>query len=208
MRALRGVQPIVKVAIVFLLALSTSLAFTLLHPRSAHAEGFLLDTVRCLVRTVLVDRCRGAEVPPSTAAPTTPSNTKESSSGSRSSASDSGAPQPRQQQLPVVYSEPLALPDATAADYPELQQVSWGEAVGEGRLSGAEYVAYFNKYHYYAAENERTVANGGAIVQAGPEGWKLFGVAWYWWGLAVVALGGIFASVRQRNLRNHSVLSK
>jgi hypothetical protein len=69
--------------------------------------------------------------------------------------------------------------------------------------SNAEYGAYFNTYSPYATQG---MAEQGVVTRS-PEGWKIAGIAWYWWGVGTMIMAGIFFSVRRGILRRNSVLS-
>jgi hypothetical protein len=74
-------------------------------------------------------------------------------------------------------------------------------------VGNAEYLAYFNTYSPYAVAGERQAAEASAPVARTSDGWKVFGVAWYVWVIAALAISGIILSVRRSILRKHSVLS-
>lgn len=204
MRILRGIQPIANVTAVFVLVLATASSLVIVSPQPTSAEGFLLGTVRCLVRSVLTGECQkvapSAQQPaPAPAQPSTPSEPAPQSS-----------PQPEKDQTSL--NAPVKQPNFVPIETPEPQQVMpvpvAGTAVaGSSRIPESEYVAYFNAHSPYAAQDVQG-ASVIAPIERSSEGWRLFGVAWYVWvGFIVLAMGG-FATVRHGFLRRKSVLSK
>jgi len=207
MNVLRGIQPVIKVTAVFVLVFTTASTLTLLNPQATHAEGYLFGKVRCLVRTVLLTEC------PSTTAPTpapAPSNTpapQPSSQPSSGSSVQPSAPTDRGGKGPVspAVVTPLEAPEVLGDEHAPIQKLqSIGTTQGD-RMSESEYIAYFNAYSPYAVAGQPT-ANEAAIVQAGPEGWRILGIAWYWWAMALALCVAIFASVKRIIFRRSSVL--
>ncbi len=206
MRILRALQPMTKVTVVFVLALTTATTLIIATPRPAQAEGFLLDTVRCLVRTVLVAGCPAE--PTSAPAPASSSQPTTQEAAPASGGSSTGTPQAHtKRSYAPVETAPITAPDTSVEAYPTLQEVA---RPGSGdRMTEAEYIAYFNAHSPYAVQGAQHAASGEAgLVQAGPEGWKLFGVAWYWWGIAAAFIFALFLSVKHGILRRNSVLSE
>lgn len=207
MRILRGIQPVAKVTVVFLFALSLATIFTLLSPRAAHAEGFLYGTVRCVLQTVLTAGCQPASGATPTLAPTpAPSSPAPSNSPAHS-------PTPTQQansartstQQSTHHYEPLPQPDTTVPAFFGGEVAGSAQLAATQRLDESKYLAYFNMYSEYAM---RHAQGGGEVVQTGAEGWRIAGVPWYWWALGlgvVVASGVVF---RRYYLRNSSTLSQ
>lgn len=201
MRILRDIQPVAKVTAVFILALSTATIFTLVSPRAAHAEGFLLPTVRCVVQTVLVDGCQPSSQAPAQDAPTQQNQAASSTqSSSTSSQQSSGAPK---QSTPVSgsYFEPI--PESGGGSLPEIKEAPSTQLSNVSHIDESEYVAYFNAYSKYAVQRAQAAPFGGEVLQAGPEGWKVMGIAWYWWLLglsAPVAVGWYLMTKYRRPL--------
>lgn len=201
-----------KVALFLLFALSIATIMTISSPRPASAEGPLLGTVRCLVRTVFLTDCRPAETSPQTNTPTpssdgasgqTSSNPQTQAGSTQSGAgrSSSGAPK--------AYSAPLEKPIVApieAVSIPQSAQPTTVRTSSYANMSDAEYLAYFNKYSKYAVAGAQQEAAVAAPVERTGEGWRFFGIAWYWWGAAVLLLATVFLSVRHKVLRKSSVL--
>src|SRR4051812_39116786 len=82
MRVMRGFQQGTKVTMFLLLALSAATIMTISSPRPTMAEGPLLGTVRCLLRSLLTGECQKYEQP-ATVTPA-PSSSPAASSGSTS----------------------------------------------------------------------------------------------------------------------------
>lgn len=202
MSVLRGIQPIVKVTGVFVFVLIAASTLTILTPRPTHAEGFLLGTVRCLVRTVLTAECQKPQTTPAPA----PSERASTQSNSSQTPSQPPAPAGGTKEGVPIDVEPIAPLDPEAAALPAVPDVQGVQTTAANRLDESEYIAYFNAHSPYAVEGQAAASE--AVIQAGPDGWKIFGVAWYWWGLVVAACVGIFASVKYRFFSKASVLLK
>lgn len=184
MRILRDVQPVAKVTLVFLLTLSIATIFTLLSPRAAHAEGFLLPTVRCVVQTLLADGCRTNETTPQ--APTTQNTPSSNEQSSPPSAPQPAGPTSQQGQSTTgPYFEPI--PEPQTDTIPDIQAAPSTPLSDASHIDESEYVAYFNTYSRYAVQRAQAAPQSAEIVQAGPEGWKIMGIAWYWWLIGTTA---------------------
>lgn len=213
MRILRGFEKGTRVTIFLTFALITASSLTIFSPRPASAEGPLLGAVKCLVRTVLLSQCPTTTTPvPSTSVP------------SPAPSPASAPPQPVEQSQPVQQSqrpntqaterssqarqfdtiEPI---QTSLAPYEDINATAALRA-SQGRIKESDYVAYFNQYSKYAVAGAEQPASIEAPIAQSAEGWKILGIAWYWWGAIVVILSGIFLSVKKGFLRRSSVLSK
>jgi hypothetical protein len=196
-----------KVALFLLFALSSALIMTISTPRAASAEGPLLGTVRCLVRSVLLTDCqpqRGSTRPsePSNAAQPSSSNAKTNTAAKSDKAK--GAPTPSREEAYAPLPETMAMPSEPSGSMPGIPSPTATSAYAD--MTKAEYLAYFNKYSKYAVAGAHDEAAAPVPVERTGEGWRFFGIAWYWWALAGVFIGAIIYAVRQRFLRKSSVL--
>ena len=202
MRTLRGIFKGTHVTIYILLPLALASILITTGSRSTYAESpTLLGTVRCAVRTLLWVECPA----------TTPSTTQQAPASTPQPAPESQpAPTPATTSAPTksapakVGGEEVAQPDQTIAPYSGIEQIS-SVAATSPRIQENEYVAYFNQYSPYAvagAHDQQT-----APIERTNEGWRLLGVAWYWWVAALLVAIMIFTSFKRLNLRKSSVLS-
>ena len=213
MRILRGFEKGTRVTIFLTFALITASSLTIFSPRPASAEGPLLGTVKCLVRTVLLSQCPttttpAPSTPPSSPAPSpapTPSTpVEQSQSAQQSPASKTQATERPSQVRQFDTIEPI---QTSLAPYEDINATAALRA-SQGRIKESDYVAYFNQYSKYAVASAEQPASIEAPIAQSAEGWKILGIAWYWWGAIVVISSGILFSVRKGFLRRNSVLSK
>ncbi len=216
MRILRGFEKGTRVTIFLTFALITASSLTIFSPRPASAEGPLLGTVKCLVRTVLLSQCPttttpAPSTPPSSPAPSpapssapTPSTpVEQSQSAQQSPASKTQATERPSQVRQFDTIEPI---QTSLAPYEDIDATTL--RTSQVRIKESDYVAYFNQYSKYAIAGAEQPASIEAPITQSTEGWKILGIAWYWWGAIVVISSGIFFSVRKGFLRRNSVLSK
>lgn len=208
MHTLRGLTRGTKLTVFILLAFGIASLLTISHSRPTYAESpSLLGTVRCVLRTVLLASCQPAVAPTNdSGAPTssTPSNSPTPVQPSPSNAPASSPSSTHSTATVPVQSQEVALPEQTIAPYPDMQQVA-ADAPASQPLPQSDYFAYFNAYSPYAVKGAQAAA-APIPIQQSSEGWKLFGVAWYWWGITIAAMVVIFTSVRRHYLRRTSVL--
>lgn len=223
MRILRGVGLRSKLIMFLVLSLSTASLVTVSAPRPASAEGPLTNTVRCLVRTVLLTSCSPIWTPAPTAPPAAPV--------APSPQPPSPEPQPTAPASPGVSSgqtaqvaprqgiqgdiaqggaalEPIEMPEEIIAKPEEIKPPvpTYGT---NNRIQESDYVAYFNKYSPYAVAGAKQQASVAEVpLERSAEGWRILGVAWYWWAIVAVAIVAAIPTARQKILRNISVLSK
>ena len=211
MRILRGDNQLKRIPVFFVAALATASLFVTVTPRPTHAEGYLVPTVRCLVNTVFLQKCRPAQTPapettpaPSqTPAPTQTPPAEQSSNGASSQAS----PRTYTPVAPVNDAplDPIELPEGMVTT-PEPVKQPTTYYLGNQRIPESEYVAYFNKYSPYAVAGAQQEGMAEVPVARSAEGWKVFGIAWYWWGIVGVAIALFVPSARRGILRKLSAL--
>lgn len=202
MRTLRGILQSRKLTLYILLPLLASSILTIMNSRSTYAESpSLLGTVRCLVRTVLSVECPSmVTTAPAQSSSSTPQQSQAPAPSSQTSATKSAQ---ESTKTPPVTGETVILPEQTIAEYEKIEQIPDSRA-SSPRIPESEYVAYFNQYSPYAvagAQDQKV-----APVEQTSEGWRLLGVAWYWWAAGVLIIFTIFLSVKRQNLRKSSVL--
>lgn len=180
------------------------IATTISFPRAAHAEGPLTQTVRCLVQTLLLTGCSEpaaaspSSTPQSQPSPAAPSSNAGSTPASSPVSKNAQTSQPSSQTPPLapLPSEPaeslLAITASTPPVYPAAQPFN--------------YVAYFNTYSKYATQQVKGEAT--TFIEPSKEGWKIAGIAWYWWAVPLSLLAGLGATLKYRQFRRSSALSK
>jgi hypothetical protein len=203
-----------------LFAFVLSITITIATPRPTYAEGPLLGTVRCVLKTVLLQRCQPAQTPPnvtpapeptppkgSGAEPSSPSTTNKPAQPSSPDASSGGTqvnPTPARSSSNVAQEGEIALPKETAEMAPAVKGAAALHASGAS-LTDADYMTFFNTYSRYATDAQPRQLSA-APLETSSEGWKILGVAWYWW-VALGLLGvAIFTSIKSYALRKSSSL--
>lgn len=217
MRKLRGFYTVKHVLFSLLLILATASSLTLLNPQSTQAQSpSLLETVRCLVRTVFRTDCTPV-APTTPVTPTAPGG---------SSSPQNGGSQGNSSSIPPVSSGTSGQGSGQSSGGGALQQSGGSiEPIGSeiipptkivterqnansgvleeqaGQTSDtSRYYAYFNKYSPYA-QTSSVPASSGAVVETSSEGWKLYGIAWYWWITALGLLATIAAMIKKMVIR-------
>lgn len=212
MRLLRGKVYSTKVATFLFLAFALSSVLTIASPRPTYAEGPLLGTVRCLLGTVLLQKCQPGTSPANTT-PATPANNASGSSSNSSNASkgnsssgagSQAAPTTGSASFKAPKDAEIALPKDTEPMAPAVQGAS-APVPSSPQLSGAEQLAFFNTHSRYARDVQSPRA-GVAPLETSAEGWKIVGVAWYWWAMLLLAGVVILTSVKRSSLRKASAL--
>jgi len=207
---LRGIQKGRKVTLFLFLVLVSASSLVLINSRPSYAESpSLLGTVRCVLRTVLLTECAPSDTPAPLAptpapAPSSPSPAQSPSSGSTANASSAQAATSTPAAGAVAGAQDVALPDTALTNYPNIRSLTPASSTGYA-LNDSNYLAYFNSYSPYAlAAGQEAAASG--LVEASADGWKILGVAWYWWVVAAALLVAFITSVRRMILRRASVL--
>lgn len=213
----RGMNRITFVLFAFVL----SITITIATPRPTYAEGPLLGTVRCVLKTVLLQRCKPAQTPPSVAPP--PEQPPQKGGGGASQPSSPSTDTPTQPASPNTSSGRAQTPVAPVGSSSSAPQEVTIEAPREAAemapavkgaaaphasgasLTDADYMTFFNTYSRYAtAAQPRQVS--AAPLETSSEGWKVLGIAWYWWGAAGLLGIAILTSVKSHSLRKSSTL--
>lgn len=216
MRALRGLIQGTKVTAFLVLSLGVSSILTISDSRPASAESpSLLGTVRCLVRTVLLTDCPklGTPAPVVTPQPIAPSSPSKAPAQPANQTPSQPAPSrtngttPRGSQTTVApEADEVTMPDTTLKEYDEVKKPVTEPGAYATDIKNAENLAYFNNYSPYAVAGAKTEAAASLPVQRTSEGWRIFGIAWYWWGIVILLVVTILFSVRRKILRKTSVL--
>jgi hypothetical protein len=213
MRALRLSLRGVRGPTLLLGGLIVAFASPVVLARPTHAEG-LLPTVRCLVQTLLLSGCpQPVTVSPSS--PQTPAEQPASQpqggtvSEPSSSASSSAAPAPQAASSSTTQpAAPLqAVPSVETLDSPrDIKALPVTPTHPTQNPKSYDYVAFFNTSSPYAASQVK--GDSTAFIQPTQEGWKVAGLAWYWWLTIIGAITGGAALVRRLIARRGAELSK
>ncbi|MGH7217840.1 MAG: hypothetical protein ACREGE_00120 [Candidatus Microsaccharimonas sp.] len=200
MQILRGVKVSTKLTAFLLLALGTASSLAIIHPQPVNAEGYLFGTVRCVVRTVFNRECE-KKAPPVAEEPRQDTPTP-NGSGTAAPQQQAGTPAGGQ-QTPAYNSgggtavEPIEIPEELLTGYKEFELPAARTVTAGERVDESEYTAYFNTFSPYAVAGAHTTAAiNEAPVQRSAEGWKLFGIAWYWWAIAGLVIVVMIVSGR------------
>lgn len=213
----RGMNKITFVLFAFVL----SLTITIATPRPTHAEGPLLGKVRCLLETVLLQRCKPIQTPPSVMP--TPEPSPQTGGGGSSRPSSPSTNKPTQPDSPKVSQQATPAPPAPASPSPntaheegitvprettEMSPAVKGAVAphaSSASFTDADYMTFFNTYSQYATSTQPQQVST-APIEASSEGWKVLGVAWYWWAALGLLGVAIFTSIKSRSLRISSTL--
>lgn len=201
MRVLRVFKQILKPTLYATIAFGVATILTISSSRPAAAEGYLLDTVRCLVRTVLLTQCPpGQQVPAVT--PTAPAAPSEAPAQEAAPTTAQAQPraatttQPVSQAGSVGAVGGLDVPIASLASYKPASPTAGVAQYPTSR--GADYLAMFNTSSRYAVLGAENQAATG--FERTGEGWKIAGIAWYWWGIGLLVAAIGFVSVKKLKL--------
>lgn len=205
--SLRGI----KIAAFLFAGVATLLVTSNGLTRPTHAEGPLTKTVKCLVNTLLFAPCQvtpdptspssnpsSSQTPPTTPASNSSANSAPSGASTSTGSATTGSPQSSQlltSPAPLTVDTPKEI-----AAMPQTPQRSFNNP------KSYDYVAFFNTSSPYAHSAVQGDAN--AFIQPSNEGWKMAGMAWYWWIGIIAAITGAIWGVRQVILRRSTLLSK
>lgn len=203
-QGLRGV----KLSIIALGILSASFLSSVIHSRPASAESFLQRTVGCVTDILALKSCAKPTVSPVTSAsssngqgatPATPANS--SSPTTSSSAATSSKPASYGDIANSVEQTPLSTDTVRPADTPPALPVDVQGLASYGPILSAAYAT--KTFGHMTADTTHTQA----ILQPSEEGWRLFGVAWYWWLMAIAAITAAAIVVKKIRIRSKQTLS-
>lgn len=205
MRTLRGNVFGTRVSAFLLLVLVSAVTMTISDSRPSYAESpSLLGTVRCVVRTVLLTDCQKetpVTEPAQVSNPSTPAQGgSQSSSGKTTAESSLPTSQSKGSFVPTAGNADVPLPEQPATMSPDIRTEPTEREVA---YDTADHLAYFNTYSRYAVAGQETSAE--VPVAMSEEGWRVFGVSWYWWTLIisaiVVASWMLVRQIRRRAVR-------
>ena len=197
----------------------------ILFSQPAKAESFLLKTVRCVVGAVLPLECRNAQTPNAPVPPAAPANPNvpvkpappkaspaHPAEPSTPASSDNKSGTNVQSRTPYVSGgvggEPIDISNHAPI---EIQFQSAGQRspmtssyeFPQSRSPGYYFNTYGNLQH---AKIPKNVA--ASFVEPSQEGWKIAGVAWYWWLGALLLVTGAIWYGKYTSFKKKSSLSK
>jgi len=185
--SLRGI----RIYIFILTITSLSLVGSLIHSQPASAESFLGKTVRCVVGGLLLGAdCRTpVEQTPATppAAEPQPANTPASNPNTAPS------PQPVQQSTNTQVTQLAPIEDIElAVDTTEIPVLP---SVTHRNPTQTEVASFATVNNIPGSE---TLGASTLAIEPSSEGWRIFGIPWYWFGVVAAALfaAGIWAKKR------------
>lgn len=205
---LHSVQPQTKYALLLLLALAIAAAITVFHPRSASAEGSLLDTARCLVRGVLQVGCQKQPAPQSSVQSERVSPSSSNGGPAGESSATTTPPSTQSRQRTTTHSTaPIVAPLPVQELVAKTPIVDAMPAIPQGktRIDESQFVAYFNAFSPYAVQGAAT-QKPQQLVERTAEGWKIAGVPWYGWASVAGLVGMTVYGVRRFLISRGSVL--
>lgn len=199
LQGLRGV----KVSIIALGILGASFVSSVIHSRPASAESFLQKTVNCVTDVLALKNC--AKSPATPATPASASNGQGATPAKPASASSTPAAVSSSQ--PVSYSgirsgteqAPLSTDTVQPTDTMPALPVDARDLPAYGSALYATYL--FKTFGHMPTD----ATAAPAPLQASEEGWRLFGVAWYWWLMAAAAMTAAILALKR--LRSQQTLS-
>lgn len=200
MRALNLSLRGVKVTTFLSVGLMVALVSPVIFARPTHAEG-LLPAVKCLVQTLLLSQC--SQPVQTNTAPT--QQTQNQVAQPSSSAPSSGTSTQPENSGGAVTHSPMASEPVALETPPQITNVPTVTAPTAQLPHSSDYVAFFNTSSKYASPQGG--GGGNAFIQASQEGWKVGGLAWYWWIAIIAAITGIISYIRHLYIRRLSVLS-
>lgn len=198
----------VKAPVLLVLALALAVLGSIALPASAHAEGFLSKTVKCLLTIKILTGCKTPTTPVSPTKDSQQPRSNESSPVNQPTNPDSTLNNSSSQSSKkLVTGEPLALPTSELAPVKPLVGIE------------TDVVAKVGKNSYLASTALGPPSSGVATVQSGAPvaetilersetGWKIAGIAWYWWVLLIGVCMATTASIKRGKLRKISTLPK
>lgn len=196
--------------------------------QSVQAENFLSKTVRCLVGTVLTFNCpQPAANAPSAPAPSyakpqpnqmptiqgEPQGGQAQAASGASSESAAGQADTNEASAVPAAGETAADPrSATVATYNAQLDPSVHRPIEIAYLSDAEPNPYSGivfpgaqgqgiHFSTYGSPSGVQGVSNFAVVESSRDGWKIAGVAWYWWAIAAVAGLAFIMYRRYRRVR-------
>ena len=173
--------------------------------KPTHAEG-LLPTVRCLVQTVLLTGCP-KPIPTDTSSPvvspTQPSAPTQTTQSTPQSTT--GNPPASSSGTRLASPAPVGSVEADTLETPQQLQTMPKVTQPTRTPHSFDYVAFFNTSSSYASP--KTEGDGGGLIVPTQEGWKVAGLAWYWWIAMIGAITGVISLIRRWYIRRASLLS-
>jgi hypothetical protein len=177
-------QPILRGAKIMLFLLGfTALVFSLivLFARPTHAESFLSKTT-CGVVGLLGIHCSKPvapePAPPSQPTPPQPAPTpSENTSSNQASPTNSGS---------AATPEPISMEVQPITEIPAIPR----DQPHYGSLPSSS--GYLANAMVLSPAQKQVLGASSAPLQASGEGWRIYGVAWYWWVIALLGGAGLF----------------
>ena len=187
LKSLRGI----RIYIFVLTIISLSLVGSLIHSQPASAESFLGKTVRCVVGGLLLGAdCRT----PVEQTPTTPPAVEPQPANTpASNPNTTPSPQPVQQPTNTQVTQLAPIEDIElAVDTPELPVLP---SVTHRNPSQPE-VAGFATVNNIPGSG--TLGASTLAIEPSSEGWRIFGIPWYWFGVVAAAVFAAGVWVKKR----------
>ena len=182
----------------FILAIvGIALIVSVLHSQPAKAEGVLGKTVRCVVGGLLLGAdCRTPTEQVPVVAPASEPQPA-ASSNSKPNSNTTSSPQPTQQPTSTTVSQlaPIENIELTV-ETPELPALPSVIHRNPPQFELAGFATVNN------IPGSGTLGVSTLTFEPSREGWRVFGIPWYWFGVAVVAVFSISVWVKKRYVRS------
>lgn len=188
----------------FLIAIVlASLFISVIHSRSANAEGFLDRTLQCIVGVLLGSECKKL---PAQSAQETPTPTNSQPAQASPSSGERQSPQTQnttgiQSVTKPAQIEPIEVEVKEAPALPAMPS-----AAHRGVYTAFDYAKYAFANTYIGGETTSNTAS--APVETTEEGWKFWGIAWYWWVVILGTIPVVGFLIKKRLLKNSLSIAK
>lgn len=192
-------------------ALMAGLVAVLVSPvifaKPTHAEG-LLPTVRCLVQTLLLTGCPQPTTPDTTPVVTQPQTQPQTGAPAPTSQPSGSSTSPSTSSRNTLQAPEgvTTTPEPAVLEVPQQLEVMPKPSTTQNTRTPQtfDYAAFFNTSSNYASPR---VEGDGGFITPSKEGWRVAGMAWYWWITIIAAITGVISYIRRRYVRRVSLLS-
>ncbi len=205
----------IRISILLLVALALALIISISIPRPAHAEGILEGTVKCVLRILLPGDCKKASTQLATNPADTPAapSSKPPATGTSQNAQPSGNNETPSAAPTTIQRQTIALPqfESMAIEPPApLPAVNSVNRRVNTNSVGAAYLAYTNTHSIYDQQGIHGAQSrqAAALAEGSHEGWRIAGIAWYWWILGLLLIGGVISYGKYKLVKKNTSLSK
>ncbi len=181
-------RPRMRQSYIFLLVIGCfmMLGINLFAARPVGAQG-LISTTRCVVRVLFWQPCpvSSGQDRPTPSEAQRQSSSPSSGAGAGAAVSSPATPSPTPTPIDAALLQPITFNENLKKPLPD--RVS-AIATAERTATRAMQASVFSAHRGNATS---TATGSVAPVDRTPQGWTVFGLAWYWWGGGVLLLVAI-----------------